>query len=247
MNVPRRSSILTMPIRPLPVRSAATATRMVALGGRTECASSGDRRPKARRMCDFSVAGLSSCTRLRPRSLSLRLTKNRTLTPLTAKGHRIVGQAIAKQANPQPSARLRPSGPFLTDDRRRGHRWGAIRSGNVRDKSTQAFPGADHHRRFLIIDRTRIRMAAQLEVGARPALVFMTDVARAHVARQHEDFNRSMKGRCFAPGHDCTSETPQYYTRPALMRGRSNSRRTDLSSGAVRVRLRPSGRVAAPH
>src|SRR5256885_16728717 len=68
--------------------------------------------------------------------------------------------------------------PFLTDDRRRGHRWGAIRSGNVCDKSTQAFPGADHHRRFLIIDRTRIRMAAQLEVGARPALVFMTDVAR---------------------------------------------------------------------
>ena len=43
-------------------------------------------------------------------------------------------------------------------------------------------------------------MAAQLEVRARPALVFMTDVARAHVARQHEDFNRSMKGRCFAPG-----------------------------------------------
>jgi len=54
-------------------------------------------------------------------------------------------------------------------------------------------------------------MAAQLEVGARPALVFMTDVACAHVARQHEDFNRSMKGRCFAPGHDCTSEMPQYY------------------------------------
>jgi len=87
-------------------------------------------------------------------------------------------------------------------------------------------------------------MAAQLEVRARPALVFMTDVARAHVARQHEDFNRSMKGRCFAPGHDCTSETPQYY--PRRLYARRNSRRTDLSSGAVRVRLRPSGRVAAP-
>ena len=46
----------------------------------------------------------------------LRLTKNRTLTPLAAKGHRIVGQAIAKQANPQPIGRLRPSGPFF--DRR---------------------------------------------------------------------------------------------------------------------------------
>src|SRR5207249_3011518 len=70
---------------------------------------------------------------------------------------------------------------FLTDDRRRGHRWGAIRSGSVSDKSTQAFPGADHHRRFLIIDRTRIRMAAQLEVRARPSqsVPFSACAARA--------------------------------------------------------------------
>src|SRR5256886_15946192 len=83
---------------------------------------------------------------------------------------------------------------------------------------------------------TRIRMAAQLEVGARPALVFMTDVARAHVARQPEDFNRSMKGRCFVAGHDCTSEAPQYY--PRRLYSRRNSRRTDLSGRAVFVRLR---------
>jgi len=66
-------------------------------------------------------------------------------------------------------------------------------------------------------------MAAQLEVRARPALVFMTDVARAHVARQHEDFNRSMKGRCFAPGHDCTSEAPQYYPRRLYARREQQS------------------------
>ena len=66
-------------------------------------------------------------------------------------------------------------------------------------------------------------MAAQLEVRARPALVFMTDVARAYVARQHEDFNRSMKGPCFAPGHDCTSQTPQYYPRRLYARREQQS------------------------
>ncbi len=52
-------------------------------------------------------------------------------------------------------------------------------------------------------------MAAQPEMRARPAFVFITDIARAYVARQHEHFNRSMKGPCFAPGHGCSSQTPQ--------------------------------------
>lgn len=91
---------------------------------------------------------------------------------------------------------------FWTSDRTRGHRWGAIGAGNVCYKCTQAFLGADHHRRFLIIDGTRIRVAAEPKVSTWPAFVFVTDVARAHVARQYEDFNWGVKGPCLAPSHN---------------------------------------------
>ena len=52
-------------------------------------------------------------------------------------------------------------------------------------------------------------MATQPEMCARPAFVFITYIAPAYVARQHEHFNRSMEGPSFAPGHGCTSRTPQ--------------------------------------
>jgi hypothetical protein len=54
-----------------------------------------------------------------------------------------------------------------------------------------------------------------------------------------------MKGPCFAPGHGCTSQTPQCQPKRLYARRQQQSPNR-LSSGAVRVRLRPSGRVAAP-
>jgi hypothetical protein len=80
-------------------------------------------------------------------------------------------------------------------------RWGAVRSGSVRGESPQAFARADYLRRRLIIHRTRIRQATQEEMRARPASIFMTDVAAAHIAGQHLDFHRRVKGPGFPPGH----------------------------------------------
>src|SRR5437762_14360156 len=84
-----------MSIRPLPVRSAAAATRMVTLGGGERNAlraETGVRRRDGYVISMWSVCRVARAQGLGP--VSLRLTKNRTLTPLTAKGHRLVGQPL---------------------------------------------------------------------------------------------------------------------------------------------------------
>lgn len=50
----------------------------------------------------------------------------------------------------------------------------------------------------------------------------------------------------FRQGDDCTSQAPPYWLKRPYAR-RKNNRRTDLSSDAVRVRLRPGGHAPGPH